>query len=63
MKDFSLVDHGSVWLLTPFSDAAHDWVDDNLPEEAMRFGLSIAVEPRYVRNIAVGIIEDQLTIE
>ena len=63
MTDFTLVNHGSVVLLRPWSDEARAWVTDHLPADAPARGKSIAIEPRYVTPILDGIEADALTWE
>lgn len=60
--DFTIADHGSLWLLFPWSDAAKEWTEAHLPEDALRHGKSIVIEPRYVEDIVTGIVDDGLTI-
>ena len=54
--DFSLVDHGSIVLLRPHTDAARDWVADNIGCSAEWAG-GIVIEPRYVTSIVYGMEE------
>ena len=61
MPDFELHNHGSIVLLAPMSDAAQDWVAANLPEDVMKFGEAIVVEPRYIGDIVEGFTNDGLT--
>ena len=55
MPDFYLESHGRIWLLRPYSAAAVKRIDNNIGPECMTFGSAIALEPRYVDNIAHGI--------
>ena len=61
--DFDLIDSGSIWILTALTEAGYDWIAENLPADALTFGPGIAIEKRYVDDIAQGIAEDGLTIE
>lgn len=61
--DFSITDHGSVWLLRPCTDAARDWISEHIPSDAQFLGNSVAIEPRYVPAIINGIVDDGLEIE
>ena len=64
MPDFEIADHGSICLLTPMTEAAHDWVEQNLPEDRMTWGqCSIVVEPRCLPPIIHGIKDEGLTIQ
>jgi hypothetical protein len=50
--------------ITPLSDRCREWLEDNVAIEPwQRFGSSIAVEPRYVEQLAEAMIEDGLVIE
>jgi hypothetical protein len=61
--DFRLDHHGSILILFMQSDAAHEWVAEHIPEPGIRWGCDgIVVEPRYVRNLVAGIMEDGLSI-
>lgn len=62
VHDFNFSDHGSVTLLVPISRAAHDWVDANLPLDALHWAGGIVVEPRFVVGILDGITNDGLTV-
>lgn len=63
MSDFDFADHGSICLLTPRTPSAFDWVDEHLPDDAMRWGPeSIVVEPRYAAPILEGIEDEGLTV-
>jgi len=62
MPDFYLESHGRIWLLRPYSAAAVKRIDNNIGPECMTFGSAIALEPRYVDNIAHGIRCDGLTV-
>lgn len=51
--DFKIEDHGSLWLVRPLNDEAHDWLDE--VTDGTWFGGALAVEPRYVQTLADGI--------
>lgn len=62
--DFTASNHGSIILLTPKTEAAHAWVNENLQVEGWQtLGSSIAIEPRYFGDIVEGIRHDGLTIQ
>ncbi len=54
---------GSIFLLTPVSDLATDWVDHHLAQDSQHFGDSIVIEHRYIADILEGIQENGLTVE
>jgi hypothetical protein len=60
-KDFFVEDNGSIVLLRPVTDAAREWTDEHIPQEAMWFGDAVVVEPRYIADIVEGIQLDCLT--
>jgi hypothetical protein len=33
MPDFLIADHGSICMVAPVSDAAHEWLDENVASE------------------------------
>jgi hypothetical protein len=63
MPDFRFADHGSVTLLTPVTDAALDWVEENLSIERQNWGPAIMIEPRFAGDILNGLQGDGLTVE
>ena len=62
--DFEVDDHGSIFILTPVSEAALQWCYAHLPEDAPRWGsVSYAIEPRYIEDIVRGCQRDGLLSE
>lgn len=61
--DFELRGGGTVYVLAPLTEAAHEWVAENLPEDATWFGGGVAVEHRYIGDIVEGLAADGLTVE
>jgi len=56
--------HGTIITLTPLTDRCRECVETNVDIEAWkRFGNAIAVEPRYVEQLAEGMIEEGLVME
>lgn len=62
MPNFTLTDHGTIWLLKPRNDVAREWISDNLRSPAT-FGRAIAIEARYIEDIVTGIVGAGLTVE
>jgi hypothetical protein len=63
MTDFIISLHGSVCILTPRNDAAREWLDENIAEDALTWGPdSIVIEPRYAEPILMGLQDDGLTV-
>jgi hypothetical protein len=50
-------------LLLPITEAATEWADEHLPEDAMHFGNAVVVEHRFIRDIVDGFTDDGLTCE
>jgi hypothetical protein len=60
MSDFTIENHGSLFLVRPLTEAARDWLNDHVADEAQWFGGALAVEPRYVDALVEGMVEDGL---
>ena len=61
--DFVLIDHGSIVILDPVTDAALEWCYEHLPEDAPRWGrVGYAIELRYIHEIADAAVRDGLTV-
>jgi len=61
--DFDIQNHGAIAILTPCTEYAHDWVDEHLPDDAMRWGGGVVIEPRYLGDIIDGIEADGLSVQ
>jgi len=59
--DFSVEDHGSIFLVTPHTDAAQEWWDENV-DGGQSFGPGYAVEHRFIQNISYAILDAGMTI-
>lgn len=62
MDDFRVENHFSIILLQPLTPAAWAFVDEFLPDDAMRYGGAIVVEPRYIDDIVEGARAEGLTV-
>lgn len=60
--DFEVSGGGTVYLLHPLTRAAHAWVEEHLPTDAMRLGDAVVVEHRYIRDIVGGVVRDGLAV-
>jgi hypothetical protein len=62
--DFTLENHGSVFLLRPHSDGAHAWVEENIGQDNgfQPMWPTVVVEPRYISPIVEDIAADGLEI-
>jgi hypothetical protein len=63
MVDISIEDHGSVWLVRPWTTSAAAWLHDNVQHDALWFGRAVAVEPRYIQSLLVGLASDGFDID
>ena len=61
--DFQVVDHGTVCLLYANTRRAKQWMEDNLPQDQMRYADASVVEPRHIDDITDGIRADDLDID
>jgi hypothetical protein len=62
VTDFTLSGGGTIYLLRPITDAARDWVDQHIPDDAMWLGGQVAIEHRYVDDILDGITAEGLSL-
>ena len=60
--DFVVENHGSIFLLRPRTEAAREWINEHLPEDATTFAEAVVVEHRYIVSIIDGLKDDGLTI-
>ena len=63
--DFTLENHGSLFLLRPLTSAAKNWMNDHLPmdsPETQFWDDAIVIEPRYAAPIVEGIVGDRLVL-
>jgi hypothetical protein len=64
MADFSVLDEGSLIIVTPNNEEAQAWLDDNvITGETQFWGRGIVVEPRYYNDLTHGIVGSGFTIE
>jgi hypothetical protein len=55
MEDFTFVNHGSLWLCRPNNDEAREHLREHVDAEAQWFAGAVAVEPRYVTDLAMNL--------
>lgn len=63
--DFTFVNHGSITVLTPQTELAQEWFDQNLPvddPDTQFWCKGIVIEPRYAGDILQGIQDAGLTV-
>ena len=59
--DYTFANHLSLWMVTANTRAAHKHLAASVSDEAQWLGHSLAVEPRYVRDLAAGLQADGFT--
>lgn len=62
VADATVEQHGSLILVREHTDAARDWIRDNVQDGALYLGGSLVVEPRYVEALVAGMIAAGLVI-
>jgi hypothetical protein len=58
--DFAVRDEGTIWLFTPQTAAAFDFLTDHIQPDAIYFGPSLIVEHRFVYDLLIGLREHGL---
>jgi hypothetical protein len=61
-RDFSIENHGNIFLFRMNTLAAVQWVFKNVQSDARVFDVALVVEHRYARDLAVGIVADGLAV-
>ncbi len=61
--DVTIQNEGSIYLAHLNTDAAREWVNENVSDESQYFGQALVVEPRYLDNLIAGMCEAGLTVE
>jgi hypothetical protein len=62
--DFILRDEGSIVLLTPCTDAAHEWLDENIGQDNgyQPMWPTVVIERRYAQDILEGVIAEGMVV-
>lgn len=61
--DVVVTNHGTIFTFLPQTDAAREWCNEHLPDDAQMFGDAYVVEHRYAGDIADGMAGDGLILE
>jgi hypothetical protein len=61
-QDFTVENHGSIFLLRPLNYSGREWIKENIGAENgyQPYFPTIVVEPRYLEDIIAGIKRDGL---
>jgi hypothetical protein len=54
--DIHIQNEGTVVLFRPLTQAANDWIEENIRGDAQWFGGALVVEHRYAGDVVVGIV-------
>jgi hypothetical protein len=60
--DVAISGSGTIYLFYLLTEAARDWVDGHVSEDRQMFGTALAVEHRYVADLAQGMRADGLGV-
>jgi hypothetical protein len=60
--DVTVRNEGTLFLFQPLTNAAKEWIDENVSDEAIWYGRSLVVEHRYAEDVALGMIESGLRV-
>ena len=58
--DFVVRDEGTIWLFTPLTPAALQFLSEHIQDDAQYFGDSLVVEHRHVEDLLLGLSEHGL---
>ena len=62
--DYTVENHGSIYLLRANNDDALDWFKDHVGEDSQWFGkATLAVEQRYIVGLVANLREDGYTVD
>jgi len=60
--DVTVTNEGSIFLFTPHTDTARNWIMENVSDEAQFFGDALVVEHGYAYDLAEGMQADGLRV-
>jgi len=60
--DVQVSNEGSLFLFTPLTTAAREWINENVTGETTWFGNALVVEHRYAGDLAQGMAGDGLEV-
>lgn len=52
--DVHVSNQGTIFTFWPVTDAAKEWIDENVPDDSQWFGPKLVVEWRYAYDLADG---------
>lgn len=60
--DVTVEGGGSIFLFRPHTDAARDWIEQHVQDDAQWIGGGLVVEHRYAHDLADGMLQDGLNV-
>lgn len=60
--DFNVANHGSIFLVRPNTPVARKHLEEHVGDEAQWWGGALAVEPRYVDDLAQRLAEEGFVV-
>jgi hypothetical protein len=63
MADVTIENHGTIFLFRLNTDAAEEWVNTYVQDDAQFWGGALVVEYRYAGGLAAGMEADGLEVE
>lgn len=60
--DFSVSNHGSIFLLQPLTFAARAWIEEHVDPDHQEWAGGVVVEHRFIRGLVEGIAADGHTV-
>lgn len=53
MRDFLIQNHGTIWIITPLTEAAEEHCNTHFGPDTLTWAKGYVVEPRYVADILI----------
>ena len=62
MADLEVSNHGTMFIFTPLTSAARDWVAEFLPEDAQHWAGGTVIKHRYISDVIAGARRDGFAV-
>jgi hypothetical protein len=62
MADFEVSNQGTIFIFTPLTSAAREWVAEFLPQHAQQWAGGVVIEHRYISDVVIGAQRDGLVV-
>jgi hypothetical protein len=60
--DFSVSNHGSIFLLQPLTFEARAWIEEHVDPGSQEWAGAVVIEHRFIRDLVEGIFADGYTV-